>query len=58
MLLLLQWSSAADVIMIVNCDYAQGAITLHCDLKYNNEMRSSGAIEPFLFLLKMIFGMV
>ena len=55
MLLLLQWSSAADVIMIV---IAQGAITLYSDLKYDNEMRSSGTIEPFLFLLKMIFGMV
>ena len=41
-----------------NCDYAQGAITLHSDLKYENEVKISRAIEPFLFLLKIIFGMV
>ena len=41
-----------------NCDYAQGAITLHSDLKYDNEMRSSRLIlntlhlmNPFLLLL-------
>ena len=55
MLLLLQCSSAADVIIIM---IVQGAITLHSDLKYENEVKSSRAIEPFLFLLEIICGMV
>ena len=58
MLLLLQWSSAEDVIIIM---IVQGAITLHSDLKYDNEMRSSRLIlntlhlmNPFLLLLIQI----
>ena len=58
MLLLLQWSSAADVIIIM---IVQGAITLYSDLKYDNEMRSSRLIlntlhlmNPFLLLLIQI----
>ena len=40
-----------------NCDYAQGAITLYSDLKYDNEMRSSSVKINFilLFLTHIMF---